>query len=141
MRQIRYICCISDQSQGQKHVHNNFTVLLVKAKTQRIVLTSHTTHAAVQADQQSDSSPPQSAVSADGQEADGMDTPPYILKFSNHLGDVRLQSKGPSVEGEQVLYFTAQWKQDGGGVYDVTKLTNPEVSPCAVSELYTPTVA
>lgn len=89
----------------------------------------------MQADQQSDSSPPQSAAPADGQEADGIDTPPYTLKFSNHLGDVRLQSKGPSVEAEQVLYFTAQWKQDGGGVYDVTKLINPEVSLCAQSEL------
>lgn len=89
----------------------------------------------MQADRQSDSSPPQSAAPADGQEANVMDTSPYTLKFSNHLGDVRLQSKGPSVESEQVLYFTAQWKQDGGGVYDVTKLTNPEVSLCCISEL------
>lgn len=99
------------------------------------MLPTHKAHVAVQADQQSDSSPPQSAAPADGQEADGIDTPPYTLKFSNHLGDVRLQSKGPSVEAEQVLYFTAQWKQDGGGVYDVTKLINPEVSLCAQSEL------
>ena len=61
-----------------------------------------------------------------------MDTAPYTLKVSNHLGDVRLQSK-PCVEDDQVLYFTAQWQQDGGGVYDVTKLTSPEVSYCALS--------
>lgn len=88
----------------------------------------------MQAEQQADSSPPQSTAPAEGQEAHGRDTAPYTLKVSNHLGDVRLQSK-PHVERDQVLYFTAQWKQDGGGVYDVTKLTNPEVSHCANSQL------
>ena len=37
------------------------------------------------------------------------------------------------MEGEGVLYFAAQWQQDGGGVYDVTKLTHPEV---CLSQLY-----
>lgn len=83
--------------------------------------------AVVQAKQQEDSSPPENGTPAEPQAADGTDTPPYTLKFSNHLGDVRLQDKWPSMEGEGVLYFAAQWQQDGGGVYDVTKLTHPEV--------------
>lgn len=54
------------------------------------------------------------------------ETPPYTLKCANHLGDVRLQNC-PSHEEQKVLYFTAQWEHDGGGVYDVAKFTQPEV--------------
>ena len=83
----------------------------------------------VQAEQQADSSiaAPQDAASASAQQAENTGAAPYTLKFSNHLGDIRMQKKWPSIEDESVLYFTAQWEQDGGGVYDVSKLTHPEV--------------
>ncbi len=61
-----------------------------------------------------------------GQEA-GKKLPPYTLKVANLLGDVRLQNC-PSPEGQDVLYFTAQWEHDGGGVYDIAKFTQPEVT-------------
>lgn len=52
--------------------------------------------------------------------------PPYTLKVANLLGDVRLQNC-PSPEGQDVLYFTAQWEHDGGGVYDIAKFSQPQV--------------
>ncbi|DBA81599.1 hypothetical protein WJX77_011258 [Trebouxia sp. C0004] len=55
----------------------------------------------------------------------GKKLPPYTLKVANLLGDVRLQNC-PSPEGQDVLYFTAQWEHDGGGVYDIAKFTQPE---------------
>ncbi len=61
-----------------------------------------------------------------GQEA-GKKLPPYTLKVANLMGDVRLQNR-PSPEGQDVLYFTAQWEHDGGGVYDIAKFTQPEVN-------------
>lgn len=63
---------------------------------------------------------------ADEEEAAGRSLPPYMLKVANLLGDVRLQNC-PSPEGQDELYFTAQWEHDGGGVYDITKFTQPEV--------------
>jgi len=57
----------------------------------------------------------------------GKKLPPYTLKVANLLGDVRLQNC-PSPEGQDVLYFTAQWEHDGGGVYDIAKFTQPEVT-------------
>ena len=61
-------------------------------------------------------------------EEGGKGAAPYTLKCANHLGDVRLQNC-PSPEEQKVLYFTAQWERDGGGVYDVAKFTQPEVTP------------
>ncbi|KAL0051320.1 hypothetical protein WJX82_005625 [Trebouxia sp. C0006] len=57
--------------------------------------------------------------------AAGKKLPPYTLKVANLMGDVRLQNC-PSSEGQDVLYFTAQWEHDGGGVYDIAKFTQPE---------------
>ena len=51
---------------------------------------------------------------------------PYTLKCANHLGDVRLQNC-PKPDEHKVLYFTAQWENEGGGVYDVAKFMQPEV--------------
>lgn len=54
--------------------------------------------------------------------------PPYTLKCANQMGDVRLSSETPPSPEQSVLYFTAQWERDGGGVYDVSKLVQPEAS-------------
>ena len=50
------------------------------------------------------------------------------------MGDVRLSSETPPSPEQSVLYFTAQWERDGGGVYDVSKLVQPEASrqPCCL---------
>ena len=63
--------------------------------------------------------------------------PPYTLKCANSLGDVRLQNC-PSPEGQDVLYFTCQWERDGGGMYDVAKLMQPEVVPVCLAFLGRP---
>ena len=46
------------------------------------------------------------------------------------MGDVRLTSSKPPSPEQKVLYFTAQWERDGGGVYDVSKFVKPEVGFC-----------
>ena len=86
----------------------------------------------MQAEQQADSNtgPSQDAASAGTPQALNTGGAPYALKFSNHLGDIRMQKKWPSIEDESVLYFTAQWEQEGEGVYDVSKLTHPEACIC-----------
>lgn len=100
------------------------------ALTSPACLVFHTTIASAQAEQQADSSHPQATQAGPAAEAADTDAPPYTLKFSNCMGDVRMQSKWPDTEGESVLYFTAQWEQDGGGVYDVAKLTHPQACNC-----------
>lgn len=82
-------------------------------------------HGFLQAEQHDSEQGDEGKAKPNGQEA-GMKLPPYTLKVANHLGDVRLQNC-PSPEGQDVLYFTAQWEHDGGGVYDVAKFTEPEV--------------
>ena len=64
------------------------------------------------------------------QQAQHAEGPPYTLKCANQMGDVRLTSRPPSPE-QKVLYFTAQWERDGGGVYDVSKFVQPEVGFCS----------
>lgn len=67
------------------------------------------------------------------------DGPPYTLKCANQMGDVRLTSSKPPSPEQKVLYFTAQWERDGGGVYDVSKFVKPEVGShcnCTYSWVY-----
>lgn len=68
---------------------------------------------------------------AAAQQAQPTEGPPYTLKCANQMGDVRLTSRPPSPE-QKVLYFTAQWERDGGGVYDVSKFVQPEVGFCSM---------
>ena len=76
--------------------------------------------------QQADASQQEGADTDLNGEAAAEVVPPYTVKCANSLGDVRLQ-KCPSPEGQDVLYFTCQWERDGGGMYDVAKLIQPEV--------------
>ena len=76
--------------------------------------------------QQADISRPEDTDTDLNGEVGAEDVPPYTVKCANSLGDVRLQ-KCPSPEGQDVLYFTCQWERDGGGMYDVAKLIQPEV--------------
>lgn len=92
---------------------------------------SFTVHTfSLQAQQQDDEQHEEGEAKADEEEAAGRSLPPYMLKVANLLGDVRLQNC-PSPEGQDELYFTAQWEHDGGGVYDIAKFTQPEVICCA----------
>ncbi len=79
----------------------------------------------LQAEQHDSEQGEEEEAKPNGQEA-GTKLPPYTLKVANLMGDVRLQNC-PSPEGQDVLYFTAQWEHDGGGVYDIAKFTQPEV--------------
>jgi len=82
-------------------------------------------HGFLQAEQHDSEQGEEEEAKPSGQEA-GKKLPPYTLKVANLMGDVRLQNC-PSSEGQDVLYFTAQWEHDGGGVYDIAKFTQPEV--------------
>ena len=83
----------------------------------------------LQTQQQDDEEHEEGESKVDEEEAAGRSLPPYMLKVANLLGDVRLQNC-PSPEGQDELYFTAQWEHDGGGVYDIAKFTQPEVICC-----------
>lgn len=78
--------------------------------------------------QEASASGEEDAAARQAQHTEG---PPYTLKCANQMGDVRLTSRPPSPE-QKVLYFTAQWERDGGGVYDVSKFVQPEVRFCSV---------
>jgi hypothetical protein len=99
---------------------------LTRSFCQRSLRSKILPHGFLQAEQHDSEQGEEEEAKPNGQEA-GKKLPPYTLKVANLMGDVRLQNC-PSPEGQDVLYFTAQWEHDGGGVYDIAKFTQPEVT-------------
>ena len=105
--------------------------LLTRSLHQRPLQSQALQHGFLQAEQHDSEQREEGEAKPNGQEA-GQKLPPYTLKVANLLGDVRLQNC-PSPEGQDVLYFTAQWEHDGGGEYDIAKFTQPEVTAISAS--------